>query len=406
MSGAASPTLERVLRGQLCAGCGLCAGVSDGAVVMNSVEPGFARPRQLRALPSAVETKIAEACPGSRVEAWPDGGQVDPYWGPLGEVLVGHATDPTARFAGSSGGALTALLVHALQSGMVDRVVQIGPDPDQPTGNVVVISRTGAEIVAVAGSRYAPSSPLEGVEAILAESGRAAFVGKPCDVSALRALARMDPRVDVHIPLMLSFFCAGVPSRRGADRVLGELGVSREDLVGFRYRGEGWPGRAKARLKSGEERSMTYEQSWGGFLADEVQFRCKICPDGVGGAADVACADAWYGDARGYPDFEEREGRSLVISRTSKGQALVDSARAAGAMALEPIDPGEIDRMQPGQTQRKRNLAARNAALIVTLQPRPRVPGLKVLQASGRARIPEAMRNFLGTIRRVVQRRR
>src|SRR3712207_7050821 len=38
--------------------------------------------------------------------------------------------------------------------------------------------------------------------------------------------------------------------------------------------------------------------------------RCKICPDGTGEFADIVCADAWYGKD-GYPDFAEREGRSL-----------------------------------------------------------------------------------------------
>jgi coenzyme F420 hydrogenase subunit beta len=37
---------------------------------------------------------------------------------------------------------------------------------------------------------------------------------------------------------------------------------------------------------------MSYADSWGGILSRHVQFRCKICPDGTGGFADVVCADA------------------------------------------------------------------------------------------------------------------
>jgi coenzyme F420 hydrogenase subunit beta len=338
------------------------------------------------------------------VAPWP--AEADPYWGPMLSVHVGHATDPRTRFRASSGGALSALLMHALRSGRVDRVVQIMPDPDQPTGNVTVISTTEAEILERAGSRYAPSSPLESIEAVLSDGGKAAFVGKPCDVSALRGLAGRDSRVVETIPLSLAFFCAGVPSRRGADRVLAALNVDRRDLSAFRYRGEGWPGRAVATLRNGETRDMSYDDSWGGFLADEVQFRCKICPDGVGGVADLACADAWYGDERGYPQFEEQDGRSLIIARTAQGQALLDDALAASALVVEPVDPAQIDLMQPGQTQRKRNALYRNAALAVTLQPRPQMKRLKVVEAAKRARISEATRNFLGTIRRIVVRRR
>ena len=69
------------------------------------------------------------------------------------------------------------------------------------------------------------------------------------------------------------------------------------DVVRFRYRGEGWPGLARAESTDGRIATLSYNDSWGGYLSKAVQFRCKLCPDGVGGAADVACADAWYGDA-------------------------------------------------------------------------------------------------------------
>ena len=64
-----------------------------------------------------------------------------------------------------------------------------------------------------------------------------AFVGKPCDASALRALAKRDPRVAVHVPLILSFFCGGIPSHDGVGRILQTMGVSEGELRAFRYRG-------------------------------------------------------------------------------------------------------------------------------------------------------------------------
>ncbi|HET9159212.1 MAG TPA: Coenzyme F420 hydrogenase/dehydrogenase, beta subunit C-terminal domain, partial [Caulobacteraceae bacterium] len=328
-----------------------------------------------------------------------------PYWGPVRSLHVGHAADDRVRFQGSSGGGVSALAIFALRSGLVDRVVQVAADPKQPTGNLVVVSRTEAEILECAGSRYAPSSPLAGIEAVLAEGGKAAFIGKPCDASALRGLARFDERVARHIPLVLSFFCAGTPSRHGADRILAAMGVDPDQVTAFRYRGEGWPGRAKATLRSGEVRDMSYDESWGGYLADEVQFRCKICPDAVGGVADVVCADAWYGDERGYPLFEEQDGRSLFAVRTEIGERLLSQAQAAAAVVLQPLAIDEVERMQPGQVQRKRMIRARTAALAVLLRPRPHMHGLFVREAARRGRFREAARNFLGTIRRVVIRK-
>src|SRR3546814_18600922 len=102
-------------------------------------------------------------------------------------------------YAGSSGGALTALLLFALENGTVDRVVQVNADPAFPTRNRVVVSHTADEVIAAAGSRYAASSPLSSIIAELDKGGRFAFVGKHCDLSALRELAKSGGRVDQQI---------------------------------------------------------------------------------------------------------------------------------------------------------------------------------------------------------------
>jgi coenzyme F420 hydrogenase subunit beta len=398
-----SPTVSRVVRGELCTGCGLCAAVAGGAIHMESTPPGYNRPVIDAPVSPDAERVIAQSCPGAVVAPWTP--EADPYWGPLRRVATGAATDESIRFEGSSGGAISGLLVHALKTGMVDRVLHISADPQDPTRNVTVISRTPDEIIARAGSRYTASSPLAQIDAALAEGGKMAFVGKPCDASALRRLARSDERVARHVPLVISFFCGGIPSHAGVGRILKTLGVPADQVTEFRFRGRGWPGDCVATTPNGEGR-MSYADSWGGHLSREVQFRCKICPDAVGGVADIACADAWYGDEDGYPSFAEEEGRSLIIARTAAGEALLESALARGALEAEPLPVGEIEKMQPSQARRKRLIFARVAALPLTLQPRPRMAGLKVGEAARLAPPMEALRNLAGTLRRTLQGRR
>lgn len=404
-----SATVRRVLRGELCTGCGLCASISEGAIRMAEQAPGYARPEATGAvMPAEAERKIAETCPGARVEPWTGKASVvDPYWGPLRTVATGAATDPQTRYEGSSGGLVSALAIQALRAGLVDRVVHIGPDPEEPTRNRTITSRTPQEVIAGAGSRYTASSPLESILAAVADGGgRMAFIGKPCDVSALRRLARDDAAVAEAVPVMLSFFCAGIPSHGGVGRILAQMGVSPEDVATFRFRGRGWPGMCAAETFDGRLSELTYAESWGGHLSREVQFRCKICPDAVGGVADIACADAWYGDDDGYPAFEEAEGRSLVITRTDMGELLLQAALADKAIELEALDPSQIDRMQPGQTRRKRLVLSRKLALPLVFQPSPDMSGLMVGAAARRARPKEAIQNLLGTVRRTLTGRR
>ena len=401
-----SPTLTRVLRGQLCSGCGLCAGTSDGAITMETVTPGYARPRQDNSVDDAVEKRIATSCPGATVAPWQAAPHRHPYWGPWHDCLTGHATDPAVRHAGSSGGAVSMLAIHALQEGMVERVLHITADPEKPTRNIVTWSRSADEILAGAGSRYAASSPLAQIDQALSQGAPFLFIGKPCDVSALRQLATIDPRVDALVPIMLSFFCGGLPSHDGADRILHHMGLAPENVTEFRYRGNGWPGLTTARTRDGTTAAMSYAESWGNHLSKEVQFRCKICPDAVGGTADIACADAWYGGESGYPSFEEQDGRSLILTRTQKGVELLASAVNTGNMAVETLPITEIDLMQPAQARRKRLVSARLAACAITLQPRPIMDGLDVATASRRASTREYLKNLLGTVRRIIMNRR
>ena len=403
---AGSPTVDRVLKGQLCTGCGLCASVAGEAIQMEMVAPGYSRPRQQGAVSPQAEAVIAAACPGAIVATWDQAPNVHPYWGPWVRVATGHSLRPDVRYEGSSGGALSGLLIHALETGLADRVIHVKPDPEQPTRNLVVCSRTPAEVLAGAGSRYTASSPLAEIDAALSEGGAIAFVGKPCDVSALRRLGQVDDRVARHVPIMLSFFCGGMPSHDGVDRILSTMGVQREEVATFRYRGQGWPGKAAATTHDGRVVEMSYADSWGGHLSKEVQFRCKICPDAVGGVADIACADAWYGGESGYPTFEEQDGRSLIISRTSAGERLLSSAIGAKDIEAEALDIEEIGLMQPSQARRKRLIVARTAALVVTGQPRPVMSGVRVAQAAKLGSITDSLRNFVGTLRRIVLGRR
>ena len=162
--------------------------------------------------------------------------------------------------------------------------------------NKTVVTTKAASLAAAAGSRYAPSAPLEDLAAYLADhratGRRFAVLGKPCDAAALRALVQEDAEAAAAFPVILSFFCAGVPSHTGGRAVLAALGTKEAEVASFRYRGNGWPGRATALLHEGSARSMSYHDSWGGILSDHVQHRCKICADGTGVAADIACADA------------------------------------------------------------------------------------------------------------------
>ncbi len=170
-------------------------------------------------------------------------------------------------------------------------------------------------------------------------------------------------------------------------------------MASFSFRGNGWPGMSTAVTHSGRRAEMDYATSWGTILNRHLQFRCKICPDGIGEFADVVGADAWYGKD-GYPDFAERAGRSLVLSRTATGEKLVGEAVAAGYIAVEALAREEIAKMQPYQENRKKMVLSRLLALRLTGRTTPRYRKLKLLRLALGGGLRENLRNFVGMARR------
>ncbi|MEM6537310.1 MAG: Coenzyme F420 hydrogenase/dehydrogenase, beta subunit C-terminal domain [Pseudomonadota bacterium] len=396
-----SPTLQEVDRGDLCAGCGACASIAPGKIRMTNSPDGFLRPQQTSALDREQEDALSKVCPGIRVIQDPAGRKDHVLWGPYISIKTGYATDPRTRKNGSSGGVVTAVAQFLQDSGKVDRVLQVAASTPAPALNESRFSSSSEEILNSAGSRYAPSAPLEEIHAALELSGKTAVIGKPCDIAGLRAMAKLDPRIDEKIPFMLSFFCAGVPSAHGVRALIEKMGVDPKDLVQFRYRGDGWPGVAKAVTSDGKVSTLSYAESWGDVLSKHVQFRCKVCPDGTGGHADLVCADAWECDEKGYPVFEEQDGISLIVTRTEKGSKLFEAASEAGVIESFDQDVAEIAAMQPGQYNRRRLLGSRMLALKVARRPFPRFENMNIRKASQFASFPEKARSFGGTLRRL-----
>ena len=397
----ASSLTQRVVQNGLCAGCGLCQAVAaPGVIEMRMSAAGYLRPVQQAALSTVQEHVLADTCPGARVEH-PPASTVAHHslWGPLVRVRAGHALDPEIRRQGSSGGCISAIAAWLLASEQVDFVAQIAVSTEDPLRNELQVSTSRADVLAAAGSRYAPSAPLAGLRELLARGQRFAFVGKPCDVAALRRYAMHDARVDQQVVVMISFMCAGIPSLHGTHELLAKLGADRSQLMTFRYRGDGWPGMAKAVHRDGQVFETDYNSSWGSVLNKHLQFRCKICPDGTGEFADIVCADAWYGKD-GYPDFTEQDGRSLLLSRSARGESLLARAMQAGVLAAQTLPVDDIARMQPYQVNRKQLVLGRLIATWLARRQAPRYWRMGLIKTALQANKLEWLRNAWGTWRR------
>lgn len=403
MRGRNRDVLESVVKSDLCTGCGICESIaSSGRVRMELDANGFLRPKVVGKLDEQDQAIIKDVCPGLIVKLDSVSRNFHPIWGYLVKARVGFATDDEVRYLGSSGGTISAILIYLLKHNYVDYVVHVGASDKQPLENKVKISRTRDEILLNTGSRYSPSATLTGIVQLLDQPGTFALVGKPCDVSALRRYAKWDKRVNEKVKFMISFMCAGIPSVIGTKNVLKQLNVREKDVRLLRYRGEGWPGTMKVKLSDGRTYQMSYEEAWGRILSKHIQFRCKICADGIGLFADIVCADAWLSREDGYPDFSERDGRNIIITRTERGEELVRKCINDGVILIEKEDLTyeSIERMQPFQALRRKLVLSRILAMKVLFMHTPSYSMQMLWKAAISAGIALNIKSFLGMIRR------
>ncbi|MFP7760255.1 Coenzyme F420 hydrogenase/dehydrogenase, beta subunit C-terminal domain [Marisediminicola sp. LYQ85] len=319
-----------------------------------------------------------------------------PTMGPYLGVWRSWATDPEVRWAGSSGGVLTALSAWLIDSGRAARSTG-ARSAANPRRSVPVTITTKRDALAAAGSRYTPVAGLANADVLRSDT---AVTCKPCEASALSTLAPLLSTDGSETPIILSFFCAGTPSAHATDALLAELDVSPVDAVDeLWYRGRGWPGRFTAASR-GRTVSADYDTSWGKTLGPTTQWRCKVCPDGVGESADVVAADYWRVDSRGYPEFTDGDGDGALIARTPRGLAIIEAAVDAGVIHVEPVPMATLAAVQPLQDKRRRLLAARTLGSLLAGRAVPRYRGFGLISLSV-AQPRRALEAARGTFRRV-----
>lgn len=354
--------IEGLKRDGLCLGCGLCESICGKDAVEMKLEPdGFFRPEVKKIIPDK-ELIIDKICPGKNIVNDFPYKSNENIWGKIKELYSGYSTNKETRQIGSSGGIVSGLAIYMLQNNIVDTVLQVGGDSSDYERNTLKISKTREDVLKCASSRYAPALIFDNFFDILNNNQDTfCFIGKPCDISGLKNFLNEYPQFEDRFKFTISIMCAGMPSFMGTKAIIDEFTSSFpvKDLV---YRGNGWPGYFSFRDGNNSEFRKTYNESWGKTLNQYLNFRCKICPDGIGLQADIAVGDAWE-TKDGYPDFTEKEGQSLIIARTIEAEIILNNAIKDRDIICEKLTSKKIQLMQPYQYARRKRVAARILAL-------------------------------------------
>lgn len=382
----------------MCLGCGLCEAV--GNTQMEVTANGFYRPTPI---PTDEDTNrtINRLCPAIRIEN-SNKGNTD-IWGHIEMVANAWAKDPTIRQSSSSGGVTSALAIFLLETHKVDAVLHVGCADGDYLHNKLFVSKNREDILKRNASRYAPAMVFNEIFKVLEKrkNDKFAFIGKPCDIAAIRNLQKEYPDLKERIPYCLAIFCAGMPSYNATEKAISTFNHAGTP-ISLRYRGDGWPGFFKVDYADGESFKMTYNDSWGKILGRDLGFRCKICADGIGLLADIASGDAWH-TKDGYPDFTESDGRNFCFIRTPKGKELFEDAIKQGYLEDEELNVEEVEEMQRYQYNRRHYVGWSIGMVQLLSFHMLHWDGLGYYKMASKAKLVQGVRYALGTAKRYLR---
>lgn len=396
-----------VVDNKLCAGCGFCENLFTSTnLKMKYNEFGFLVPNVNKNLKfSNNELNIFNnVCPSLNAHI-SNTKDYNVLLGPIKRIMTGYSADETIRYKGSSGGVLSTLAIYLLENNLVNAILHIGADEENPLINKVKISQNRDQVVKNIGSRYSPSAPLININEVLGNFDSICFIGKPCDAMAIRNYMKVNQEAKNKVKYILSFMCAGIPSLDATKNILKKLDFDTDKIKSIKYRGDGWPGYFKVENFEGKVAQMSYNESWGTILNKSLQFRCKICADGTGEFADLTCADSWDKFNNGYPTFEDSKGKSLIISRTQNGDNLIINALREKYIRISEnnINIAEVVQMQPYQIFRKIYLLPRILAMSILGRKHPPYNNSLLIKASLKGNPISFVKNFGGMVMRILK---
>ena len=382
-----------------CTGCGLCVQGNEKSFIQRK---GFNYP----VIDKANLNLCKKVCPcfSDLKELYSDNN----VWGNYKSIFLGYSTDEKIRHKASSGGAITSIALYLLETKLVDGVIHSVADDKRPWLTKTVCSKTSEEIKQGCGSRYTQSSPLKDFESYLEDGKKYAFIGKPCDVYSLNQYMRINHAIEDKIAVTISFFCAGQPSEPANLKLISELlQEDKGECVELNYRGNGWPGEASARSKSGRIGSMKYEKSWGKILGRDIKNICRYCMIGTGEPADISCGDAWKLTLDNKPSFEEGNGENVIFARTERGSSILLEAANKGYIQLKGFEDKvqNIRYIQPSQYDRKITMIAKLLGMKAFFKPTPQYNFGILFKLAKMSTLNRLFEVFRGTIGRIVRKR-
>ncbi len=317
---------DEVIDAGKCVGCGACVTVCPADVFDYADE----HPVPTRADACVLCVLCAEACPILRppdkdlgeLVHYREGG-IEEGYGLYSYALYSRATRPEIRSRGQDGGAVSALLSHALHAGTIRGAILGETLPGQRQLGRQSLATTETEILSCSGSRYTYSpNTLAFREAMRRDVRPLALVGVPCQIDGIRlqqnssipgAMARW---FRSNVALSIGLFCSESFTNESIARLASTIGTDPSQIRKINIKGKVVVELDDGRVVSA---SLKKYRQW-------ARPACLYCVDYSAEHADIGMGGIGL------------DGWTYTLVRTETGHRFVQAAIADGAIETQPLD--------------------------------------------------------------------
>lgn len=318
--------MDEVVRAGKCIGCASCLTICPVDVFDYANE----QPNDVRTDACVLCVLCADVCPvlrppdrdfgallGFRAPARDDG------YGRSSYGVYARATDPAIVARAQDGGVVSAMLIHALETGELAGAVlgDVLADDNQIGTHRLATDRES--VLACAASRYTYSpNTLALQEAMRAEVAPIAVVGVPCQVDGMRLQQHSSIRLEManwyrsNVVLVMGLFCSEAFTHESLDRLGEMIGEPRSRIDNINIKGK-----VVVRLDDGEIKTASLKQ-----YREFARPACLYCLDYSAENADIA-----FGGI-GLDDW------TFTLVRTERGHEAFQRALDAGVIEQRPLE--------------------------------------------------------------------
>lgn len=264
-------------------------------------------------------------------------------FGKYRRIIAARSTDAKVLETCQDGGVVTTMLAYGFEKDIINGAAVSARDPEKPAHPIPKLVTSREEALETAGSWYTYcANDLALAEAEEKGADRVAFVGVPCQVTPIRKMQQADPKVlengkkkEKHLErqtkflkgfgdrvvLTIGLLCTEVFTYEGlmVDKIQNDMGIPLDEVEKFNVKGK-----VLIYKKDGEMVDMPLKRA-----QEYARPECHHCGDFTGEVADISCGGV------GMMEW------TIVILRTSKGEALFDEMVADGRLETKSMDEFE-----------------------------------------------------------------